>query len=143
MDTKPVKTTRSFQANKNNLHDMLSMVRMAAQDAGLEEKQIKGLELATEEAIVNIIYHAYEKRKGLVHIEVQYEKGKEIVVYLFDRGDQFDPHIYHLHNKPKKEIEKEGGLGIMLMHNYVDEIEYRRSDPFNCLVLRKAIDSSL
>jgi len=96
------------------------------------------MQLAVDEAVSNIIEHAYEGREG-ESIELTCEvDGDRLVVTLLDRGRPFDPS-----RAPAPDVHaglserKVGGLGIYLMRKLVDEVRYQATPSGNRLTLVK------
>ena len=135
------KTTSSFsfQANIGTLHDMLGWIRVHVQEGGYSEAEIKKIELALEEALVNIIEHAYSYETGMIEITYRFFPEDRIELVLKDYGEPFNP----LENSKKVnpfaalEEREEGGLGIAFMHKLMDTIEYTREGESNVLTLKK------
>ncbi len=119
---------------------MLSWIRGAFKEAGFDESMVRKLELAMEEALVNIIHHAYHDKPGDIDVQISSVSGQSITITLKDEGPPFNP----LEEKreaidpstPLEEIE-EGGLGILFMKKYMDNITYQRQGTNNVLVLTK------
>ena len=94
--------------------------------------------VAAEEIFVNIAHYAYSPETGDVVIRFSVED--QIIIEFEDKGkpynplDKEDPDITL--DIDKREI---GGLGIFMVKNMMDSVEYRRKDNRNLLVLRKAI----
>lgn len=97
--------------------------------------------VAIDEAVTNIIEHAYEmQRNGTITIQIDADDMK-FQVAITDSGKRFDPKIItdpdilnHIKNKKKK------GLGIFLMRQIMDEVRYMFKDGIqNELVLVKYI----
>jgi serine/threonine-protein kinase RsbW len=84
--------------------------------------------VAVNEAVVNIVRHAYRNEPGEVEVTVGCSEG-EIVVILLDHGPPFDPATVL---RPDLTLPLEerpfGGLGVHFMHEFCDELRYRR-DP--------------
>jgi len=123
------------------LYPFLVWIRDRAQKLDFSSKEIREIELACEEAFVNVIYHAYGDLGGEVEVEVQ-GREQEIEVTIKDQGKPFDP----LSKKEQAEklsasLEERdvGGLGILFMCRYMDDIRYRREEPYNVLTLCKKI----
>lgn len=115
-------------------------VTRVAGSAGFAAGDVDEIVLALDEAVANIVEHAYEKsslpvERRTLDLEVRFEDGGLIFV-LRDRGEPFDPTLAaavdlerHLASGSKD------GLGIHLMRRLMHEIRYRRSDDGNELVL--------
>ncbi|MBI4834505.1 MAG: ATP-binding protein [Planctomycetes bacterium] len=96
------------------------------------------LVLAVDEAVSNIIEHAYEsKTDGYIDIQIA-RNEKEISFSITDWGKPFNP------NRVKKpDIAKsikagaKGGLGIFLMKQIMDEVKYTFKSGQNHLYLVK------
>jgi anti-sigma regulatory factor (Ser/Thr protein kinase) len=128
-------TVRSA-AKIDQLESVLEFVRSCATRAGLSGRRIIDLELAVEEAMVNICRYAYTGRPGEVEIACLDEPGGGLRIEIVDRGRPFNLLDAQ---KPAFECDiarrKLGGLGIHLIRNVVDEICYRREGGKNCLTL--------
>ncbi|HSX03136.1 MAG TPA: ATP-binding protein [Rhabdochlamydiaceae bacterium] len=122
----------SFTANLDTLPAMMLWIEECINLLKLPPPDMRKVKLALEEAIVNVINHAYESQKGELDLIFRLYR-KKIKFILKDKGFPFDP----LNQKTK--VGGEGGLGILLMREYMDEIYYERSDPYNCLTLVKKI----
>ncbi len=92
----------------------------------LSRKEENKVILAVDEAITNIMEHAYEDRlEGWIDIEITATEEKLRIV-IQDSGKQFDPNV--LENPDMLEHVEEGkkeGLGIFLMRQIMDEVRYR------------------
>jgi anti-sigma regulatory factor (Ser/Thr protein kinase) len=90
-------------------------------------ERVQEIELAAEEALVNIIRHAYaENGPGEVEIRCRAEEDR-VEIEFVDEGVPFDPTSKA---KPQLDLPVEerpvGGLGIFLIRKLIDEIRYRR-----------------
>ena len=132
---------RTFKLPDDTLETILGWSREVFEEE-LPQNLALPLELAFEEAIVNIVSYAYPDKKGSIDVEVTIEKGKVAQVTLVDSGIPFDPTKQRPkipdQNVPASEREI-GGLGIALIHELMDQIEYERMGNANCLKFSKAI----
>ncbi len=96
---------------------------------------INDLELAFDEAFTNIQRHAYtSEKKGPVSIEIKVGSGS-LEFKFEDRGQSFDPSSVQAPNLDKP---SEGGLGIWLIRQVMDEYLYHsEADGRNVLRLIK------
>ena len=99
---------------------------------------VSQLMLAVEEAVVNVMNYAYPiGTQGDVNITIQ-GTDKNIKVIISDSGKAFDPTAT---NKADTTLSAEdrpiGGLGILLVHQLMDSINYERSNGKNVLTLKK------
>lgn len=120
------------------LHPMLSWIR--DQLGPCEKGTCHKIELASEEAIVNIIRYSYKNRSGTIEIEVKVDPQR-IEIILKDQGPPFNP----LERKLPQDLEtpleerEEGGLGIFFIRKCMDEVRYHRHHNTNNLTLIKRI----
>jgi serine/threonine-protein kinase RsbW len=96
------------------------------------------ISLSVDEAITNLIQHAYKnKPTGKVIIECVLS-GKEFTVNILDFGAPFDPTKV---SSPDIESgiaqRKEGGLGVFFMKKFMDKVEYFSGPNGNKLVMVK------
>jgi serine/threonine-protein kinase RsbW len=89
------------------------------------------------EAFNNIAIHSYRAGPpGDVDIEIESDGGG-IVIRLMDTGTSFDPASVI---PPDMEDLPESGMGLFIMHSFMDEVEYRPGSP-NVLRLVKRRDT--
>ena len=117
-----------------------SFVDEASEDAGLDMSLTTSLNLAIEEAIVNVMLYAYPQDiKGTVNIVATVEDGNLSFV-ISDSGQPFDPTAKTDVNTTLSAEERPiGGLGIHLVRQIMDEVTYERKDNKNILTLKKKI----
>ncbi|MFW6270338.1 MAG: ATP-binding protein [Bacillota bacterium] len=130
----------------DNLEQMISFILQGLESLNIKdkEKHAAKLRLACEEALVNIIKHAYKTEKGDVEIIYTFDSRKnEFKVKLLDKGPAFnplakeDPDI----NLPVEERQI-GGLGILMIKNSMDEVKYERKKGKNILIMTRYLNSS-
>jgi len=100
----------------------------------LDRARVDLIELAVNEAVANIIKHAYRNESGKpVRIEAQLSPV-QLVFRLVDWGRSFDPAAVPA---PAFDGSKDHGFGIYIIEQAVDEIEYtREEDGRNCATMR-------
>lgn len=130
-----------FEATTSQLSKMMNWISDKIKMHQVEEPKGKHILLALEEAIVNIIYHAYSYPQGLLEIQVHYnENTRELEFTLLDQGKPFDPLTFNkLDITSDVEQRKPGGLGIYFMKKVTDQISYERKDNYNVLHLKNQI----
>ena len=97
------------------------VVRASQMDALLQNR----ITLAIDEAVTNIIKHAYEEgRKDWIEIQIDVSPTRFLVVIL-DTGRSFNPkRVDPLDIADNIQRGHQGGLGIFLMRQIMDEVEY-------------------
>ena len=107
---------------------------------GFDMSTTMGINLALEEAVVNVMSYAYQPgTTGNVNIEAMANEHR-LKFIISDWGTPFDP-------TAEKEVDTTlsaeerpiGGLGIHLVRQIMDSINYERIDGMNVLTLRKKL----
>lgn len=98
------------------------------------------LNLALEEAVVNVIDYAYpEGEKGEVDVDVKVA-GDSLVFVVSDSGIPFDPTAKpEVDTTLSAEERRIGGLGIHLVRNIMDDVQYERVGDRNVLTVSKRL----
>lgn len=132
-----------FQARLEKLKGALTWVRCQVEDIGFSHSDVRKIELALEEALVNIILYAYKNSKGIVEISFSHSPSR-IEFIIKDKGPSFNPlkHSLNIDLDAPLEERKEGGLGIAMIRQNMDEVRYERVGSYNLLTLAKTISSS-
>jgi anti-sigma regulatory factor (Ser/Thr protein kinase) len=106
---------------------------------GLPNRAAFDLTLACEEILVNIANYAYPNGKGEYTVRWENDMEKRIVTMIFeDSGVPFnplqkeDPDL----SVPFKE-RKIGGLGIMMVRQRMDQVQYSYTNEQNILTIEK------
>ena len=106
----------------------------------LEAAVAKQLRLAVEEAVVNVMDYAYPiGQQGRITIEAK-QSARQVRFIISDSGVQFDPtETLKADTTLSAEDRPIGGLGILLVRELMDTINYERIDGKNVLTLSKDI----
>lgn len=118
----------TFDADFKNLDEIREFVGEVAQRIGFSEKEVYSIQLAADEASTNIIEHAYAGvRDGKIEIDCSVT-DKELKIVMHDNGKPFDPSSVPEPNvKAELSERKIGGLGMYLMRQLMDEVNYESS----------------
>ena len=121
----------------------------AAREFGIPDDIQLSLNLAVEEAVVNVINYAYPKgTEGDIEINITNspipdlsESSTEVIFTIIDQGVPFDP-TTHDEADTTSELEERqiGGLGIHLIRNIMDRVEYQRDGNSNKLTMTKILN---
>lgn len=106
-----------------------------------DEMTAAGVNLAIEEAVVNVMKYAYDEgTRGDILLEAIAD-DRQIDFILRDRGVAFDP-TKATEVNPKVYVEQRivGGLGIHLIRHYMDALSYVRQDGQNVLTMTKQLN---
>ena len=112
-----------------------------AEEVGFDMSLTMSLNLALEEAVVNVMDYAYpDGQKGDVDIEVTADQ-QWLTFVISDTGIAFDPTAKEdVDTTLSAEERPIGGLGIFLVRQLMDVIDYKREGNKNVLTLRKKRD---
>jgi anti-sigma regulatory factor (Ser/Thr protein kinase) len=131
---------REFPAKIEDLESMIIWIRSKVQGTIAKETDLKKVELAMEEALVNVIHYAYPKpsKKALLEIVIHQLDDQTLEFKIIDKGLPFNPLLQPPKPNPlPPEEREEGGLGILFIRKFMDEVHYERQHPFNILTLIK------
>ena len=135
-ESAPLLSSLELPAVLESLPQFIEYLSHSAQEIGFGTKEINKIELAAEEAIVNIVNYAYGNKSGNITVTCRSESNDKFFIEIIDSGLPFNP----LDAKaPDLEANVDdrliGGLGIYLTEKLVDTIEYKREDDKNILTL--------
>ena len=102
----------------------------------MDKKGLKKLEVAAEEAVVNILHYSQATE---IRIELSCQLSA-VSIQLEDDGIAFDP-TGHVPNEKATGERQVGGMGIHLIRQIVDELHYERKENKNVLTLIKLLNS--
>ncbi|MDQ5987327.1 MAG: Serine-protein kinase RsbW [Syntrophus sp. SKADARSKE-3] len=102
----------------------------------VSQKQIMSIELALEEALVNVCRYAYKEQTGDVEVRCIAESNDRFLIEIIDSGTPFDVCSVPVPDLKACIAERKiGGLGIHFIKKMATNIEYCRKDGFNVLSL--------
>jgi sigma-B regulation protein RsbU (phosphoserine phosphatase) len=144
----------TLQASISCLDAFTAFIGKMLDSAACPRRERGQIELAAEEAFVNIAHYAYRSDEdGIEYLEtpdhqnevtvdcrVQPAHGANTMTLTFsDRGRPFNPleHADPDINLPLDEREI-GGLGLLIIKKTMDTIQYRRENDVNCLEFSKS-----
>jgi sigma-B regulation protein RsbU (phosphoserine phosphatase) len=120
---------------------LADFVDMVCEEVGFDPTLSLQMNLAIEEAVVNVMTYAYPTGTvGNVNIEAQ-ANDERLKFTIVDSGIPFDPTAKaEVDTTLSVEERPIGGLGIHLVRQLMDSINYERIDGKNVLTLRKKFD---
>ncbi len=124
-DVRQVKTLNAF-------------VKQVMERLGIEASLAKQIQLAVEEAVVNVMDYAYPvDQTGDIDVQAMSD-GQWLKFVITDRGVAFDPtEKQKADTTLSAEDRPVGGMGILLVRELMDSINYERTDGKNVLTLKK------
>lgn len=142
MDTVRLQHSLTLPNDVNTIPQLNEFLDTFCEEAGVDMETTMSLNLAMEEAVVNVMDYAYPKgTEGSVSIEARLD-DTGITFVIIDNGIPFDPTAKEDADTTLPLDERNiGGLGIFLTRQIMDEIEYERDNDRNILTLRKYINN--
>ena len=131
---------------KNDIHEVTrfsSFMKSVTGKLGIDTSLARQLRLAVEEAVVNVIDYAYPKgTDGDITIKMMSD-GHILHFQIIDAGVPFDPTEKEKADTTLSAEDRQiGGLGILLVRELMDSINYEREDGKNILTLIKTLKNN-
>jgi serine/threonine-protein kinase RsbW len=132
----------SLESNPESLCLVRATLQRAAEVAHFQESESRAIVRSVDEALANVIRHAYKGQGGLP-IEVtcrrllcgpEQKATRGLEILLSDSGEKADPK--KLRGRPLDEV-RPGGLGLHFMKQSMDVVEFRRKNGKNLLRMVK------
>jgi serine/threonine-protein kinase RsbW len=118
---------------------LLDWVEASCRECGVVGDTPFKLALVLEEAVANVITHAFAGVEAPHRIAVELAIDDDrVTAEIIDNGGAFDPSVAPEADRTTPlESRDVGGLGIHLIRRMMDRVEYRRADGENRLRLEK------
>ena len=127
-----------IEAKIENLDAVLDFVTAELESAKCPMKTMTQIAIAVEEIFVNIAQYAYKPEVGGATIRVT--AGNEVSIEFEDSGKPYNPLEKDDPNIAEKAEDREiGGLGIFMVKNIMDGVEYRHEANKNILTIKKEV----
>lgn len=121
--------TLKVKAVLENIPVIMAFIVGAARRAGFDDKAVGQIEISVDEACANVVEHAYE---GMApgDMEVSFRtNGLDLIIKVRDWGQSFELDQIAVPDVTAPLEERGlGGLGLFLMRQMMDDLEYE-SDP--------------
>ena len=123
-------------AEISNLRKFIELVSRCAEEQGLSPERIIEIGVATEEVLVNICNYAYQDQVGEVKVSCMLDDESRFIIEIEDAGIPFDvlsigePDL--IDDIDERQV---GGLGVFIIKELVEDVQYRREDNKNILKL--------
>ena len=132
--------TLLLQNDVKQVKELIAFVKQVTERLGINVKQAKQIRLAVEEAVVNVINYAYlPEITGNIDVQA-ISDGQWLKFVITDNGVAFDPTEKEKADTTLSAEDRPiGGMGILLVRELMDSINYERTDGKNVLTLKKRI----
>jgi anti-sigma regulatory factor (Ser/Thr protein kinase) len=123
-------------ARLDNIHECLDILIKFAGSQGFADTDLHDLRLVAEEALANIVSHAYGEDTGYFEMSCRpHESGGALVMEFRDAGIPFEL------DAPQPDLEADiadrpiGGLGVYLIKTLASDVRCRRERGENILTI--------
>jgi anti-sigma regulatory factor (Ser/Thr protein kinase) len=124
-ETKPTRLRLSIASDPAELGEVRRQVEAFAHRAGCDEETVTHVMLAVDEALTNIIRHAYGYRDDeQIDLVADVTEGR-LRIAIRDYGPRVDPS--QIQSRDLSEI-RPGGLGVHIMGQCMDSVDYEPAD---------------
>ena len=127
-------------AKVESLEQFQQFVASCAGNHGFSNERADEMVIAVEEALVNVFNYAYPEEDGEVQVRCWVDESDRFVLEISDSGNAFnilevpDPNLSDsITERPV------GGLGIFLIRQLMEEVNYRRENDRNVLTFTNGI----
>jgi sigma-B regulation protein RsbU (phosphoserine phosphatase) len=141
-ETRTAKLKRSLTLPNDvqTIGQLSEFVEGVCEELEFDMEETMSMNLALEEAVVNVMNYAYPSGTvGQVQIVAE-ANDQRLKFTIIDSGSPFDPTAKEdVDTTLSAEDRPVGGLGIFLVRQLMDSINYERIDGQNVLTLRKKL----
>lgn len=127
--------------NVDEVSYLAEFIEDLCSELNLSEENTMNINLALEEAVVNVIMYAYpsdERHEMLLKVT---SNPNQLIFLLTDNGVSFDPtQVEDVNTMLPIEERPVGGLGIFLIRSIMNEVSYQRLEGKNLLTMKKYIE---
>ena len=109
-----------LKCDASKLCEFRGKLRSLLEAGGWEANDIQQIVLAIDEALTNVMRHAYGDEGGPIRLEVCDDSDKT-EFFIEDKGPSFDPTVLP---EPKLPKEDPGGLGVHFIRAIMDQFSY-------------------
>ncbi len=116
-------------------------VRGLCAAAGMPGRDAAGVEIAVAEAVNNVIRHAYGCETGHpIDVAFVLERGR-VTIEVSDEGTPMAPRTSPVLDFDPADVASlpEGGMGLFLIHQVMDQVEVRRHGERNTLAMSRRL----
>jgi len=130
-----------LQNNVSEINKLVLFLEELGEEFGLPADLVFNLNLVLEEAVSNVILYAYPEGEEHEVLLSAKKIADKLIFVLTDSGKEFDPtKLEEVDVTLSAEERPIGGLGIFLIRQIMNTVEYQRIDGQNVLTLSKNLN---
>lgn len=127
-----------FKNEEQELNRVAEFMEEVCDELQLDMHVSMKLQLAMEEMVTNVIFYAYPKGTS-ADITLTAESENQVLTFvLSDTGKPFDPTAKEDADIIANPMDRDqGGMGILIVKNIMNEVSYQRLGDENRLTMKK------
>lgn len=110
------------EADTSRLAEARRLAERFCDDCGFDEKTAGDVGLCVNEAMANVIRHAYQNRPGRSMLITGEFRDQELLIRLRDWGNGVNPEAVAA---SPHDPSKPGGLGLVCLRSLMDQVHFR------------------
>ena len=135
-----MKRELTFKNEEQELTRVAEFMENVCDELQLDMHVAMKLQLAMEEMVTNVIFYAYPEGTTADISLTAESDDKELTFILSDTGKPFDPTAKEDADTEINPMDREqGGMGILIVKNIMNEVSYQRLGNTNQLTMKKKL----
>lgn len=135
-----MKQVLTFKNEEQELNRVAEFMENVCDELQLDMHVAMKLQVAMEEMVTNVIFYAYPEGTSADITLTAESDGKELTFVLSDTGKPFDPTAKDDADIMANPMDREqGGMGILIVKNIMNEVSYQRLGDTNQLTMKKTL----
>ena len=135
-----MKRELTIKNQEQELARVSEFMESVCEELELDMHQSMKLQLVIEEMMTNVIFYAYPEGTSADITLTAESDGKELTFVLSDSGKPFDPTAKEDADTEINPMDREqGGMGILIVKNIMNEVSYQRLGEENRLTMKKTL----
>jgi serine/threonine-protein kinase RsbW len=135
-----MKRKLTFKNEEQELKRVAEFMETVCYELQIDMHVAMKLQVAMEEMVTNVIFYAYPEGIS-ADITLTAESDGEVLTFvLSDLGKPFDPTAKEDADLDVNPMDREqGGMGILIVKNIMNEVSYQRVGEMNQLTMKKKL----
>jgi serine/threonine-protein kinase RsbW len=135
-----MKRELTFKNEEQELTRVTEFMENICDELQLDMHVAMKLQVAMEEMVTNVIFYAYPEGTSADITLSAESDDKELTFVLSDTGKPFDPTAKEDADIEANPMDREqGGMGILIVKNIMNEVSYQRLGDTNQLTMKKKL----
>ena len=130
----------TLPADDAELDSLFAFLEPLCEGEGRTPKMMAQMMLVCEEVFVNICHYGFPDGQPRLPVDIEAavdERAGCLHLVFSDQGIAYDPLSHNAKKVDPADEQRKGGLGILLMRKYMDDLRYTRADGRNILRMTK------